>query len=492
MHLYFISLSFKDLHPHERGGVRRHPNDTYGGLHEYTVPMAQERTMTRFGLEARNLARLNPILGLNRVSQGLTGWHKVIYLDENSIIELTCDAGKNIVPHGLDADVMFALTTAYELQGRPENHVVTLTIPELCSLAGVSSGGPSYQRIQKSLQRLNGVRYSAKNCWAITVGSKIKWESLDFIIIDYVRASDESQDIKSSGQFTSNTKLNIRLGAVIADSINNGFTRKINLNFYARIDQPLGRLLYRTLEERKSDQDLILPLRVWGEYLGLCEAEGKISNNEIVSIKPLSNKRIRRSLESAHNNLIELGYLLKVDYLERGDYCNIIYTFNNVNKESKPVDLRVVGLLTSRGISVSRANELFESYETEHIEQAAQCFDKRLAEGFRPRVRGAVMTDILMNPEKYQQGEPLQSLPVKVRPQEVVEGAAEPVQPPRSRQQVGTMFLGVLEQTAGDRELRERLIVQYLDPRKSLMELLELGRLSDAAARTKAAELLAR
>lgn len=54
------------------------------------------------------------------------------------------------------------------------------------------------------------------------------------------------------------------------------------------------------------------------------------------------------------------------------------------------------------------------------------------------------------------------------------------------------MFLGVLEQTAGDRELREQLIVKYLDPQKSLMELLELGRLSDAGARTKAAELLAR
>ena len=102
------------------------------------------------------------------------------------------------------------------------------------------------------------------------------------------------------------------------------------------------------------------------------------------------------------------------------------------------------------------------------------------------------MADILANPEKYQQVDASRPSLTKARSQEVTEGAAEAVQPPRSRQQVGTMFLGVLEQTAGDRELREQLIVKYLDPQKSLMELLELGRLSDAAARTKAAELLAR
>ena len=73
--------------------------------------------MTRYGIDERNLARLNPILGLNRVPAHLTSWQKTVDFGSMGLVELVCNGGDSVVPHGIDADVMFAITTAYELQG---------------------------------------------------------------------------------------------------------------------------------------------------------------------------------------------------------------------------------------------------------------------------------------------------------------------------------------------------------------------------------------
>lgn len=103
------------------------------------------------------------------------------------------------------------------------------------------------------------------------------------------------------------------------------------------------------------------------------------------------------------------------------------------------------------------------------------------------------MADLLTHPEKYQKVEEIPAAVIArplTRAQEVVESLAEPAQPPRSKQQVEAVLSNVLEQTTADRELRERLIAQFVEGRHSIMDFITLARLSDTEARAKAAELL--
>lgn len=450
--------------------------------------------ITRYGVEERNLSRLNPILGLNRVNSEMTGWHKIVDLAELGTVELICDAGTGVVPHGIDADVMFALITAYELQGRPVDNTVRLTLSELCDYAGLTPGGITYKNIHSSLDRLYGVKYKAESCWVNLNKSKKKWETLVFHLIDQYSAKDETEG--EAKLFTTTTTLEVSIGRSLANSINSGFSRKIDLDFYKLLRQPLARLLYRNLEEVKSEnraQTFLVPIMSWGEHLGLREVDPDSPKKNIPKTRTLEAKLIRRALEPAHNDLINRRYLKDVTYIGRGSKQSILYTFSLEEEVSKPVDLELVGILTSRGVSLGRAQELVRTTPTTTIMQSAKLFDQRIAEGFRPRNRGGVMADLLTHPEKYQKVEEIPAAVIArplTRAQEVVESLAEPAQPPRSKQQVEAVLSNVLEQTTADRELRERLIAQFVEGRHSIMDFITLARLSDTEARAKAAELL--
>lgn len=392
--------------------------------------------MMGFGLEAYNLARLNLILGLDWVNPRLKRWHKIISLDETSFVEFSCDGVNNAVPHGIDTDVMFALTTAYELQGRPDDQVIILSMTEICYLAGIKPSDHVYQSVQESIQRLQGVRYGARSCQSVPSSSKLKWRSLDFVAISYVLATGESENLSTRGQYTADTEIHIGLGHVVASIIKNSRTRKVNLNFCSKIDQTLGRSLYRTLEEIRAGGELILSLEELCEHLGICDYRDETSEAGHLHIKLPHNKLLKQSLEKIHNDLIKFGYLVNVEYIDENGHHSIRYIFSDVSEGCGSVDLGIIGLMTSRGIGLERANELAVLYSVEQIEVAAQCFDRRLAAGFQPRVRGAVMADMLMNPEKYPQGDVSRSLPVTLLLQEAAEGAAEPEVQAASRHHV--------------------------------------------------------
>ncbi|MGG6550063.1 UNVERIFIED_CONTAM: hypothetical protein NY100_32135, partial [Prevotella sp. 15_C9] len=77
-------------------------------------------------MNERNLARLNPVLALNRLPANFSSWRRVINVDQAGPIQLTCTASgrhfktlhdgtvietPHVVPHGIDADIVFGLLT---------------------------------------------------------------------------------------------------------------------------------------------------------------------------------------------------------------------------------------------------------------------------------------------------------------------------------------------------------------------------------------------
>jgi hypothetical protein len=71
--------------------------------------MPQEHRMIRQGTEERNIARLTPVLALNRVPAGMIGWKKSVQVDGLGAIEVSCTAGRyHVVPHGIDQHIRSA------------------------------------------------------------------------------------------------------------------------------------------------------------------------------------------------------------------------------------------------------------------------------------------------------------------------------------------------------------------------------------------------
>lgn len=459
--------------------------------------------MTRYGIEERNLARLNPVLGLNRVPADLTGWHRTIALDAIGSIVLSCDSGKDVVPHGIDADIVFALTTAYEVKGRPSDRILILSLAELCNYAGLSRNGVTYDRIQKSINRLTNATFKADQSWLAPKKDILIQTTTTFRIIEglteVTRHIEPDKFDPMNHLYNSTTKLKIRLSYEIVASLNSNYSRIIDLEFYSRIKQPLGRMLYRVLEEQRliaqSDQ-IQFPILSWGAQLGIVEADRSHMLNGLPAARNLTPFQIRRALEPAHKNLIEENYISEITYVGRGSEQTIVYSLKSKSciEEIEP-DSALVGLLESRGVSLIRAQQLSKQYSKSEIESATKKYDQRIREGYKPRSKGGFMCDLLTHSSKYTsvyEDKSATLLNPTARPKTEEEVLEEHASPSRTRQAVEKLLLKALEQTSSDRELREQLISQYLENRHSVFDFVEISQLSDADARVRAVELLAR
>ncbi|KQR25668.1 hypothetical protein ASF71_18455 [Deinococcus sp. Leaf326] len=361
--------------------------------------------MTRFGLDERNIARLNPVLALSRVHLSMTAWKKTTLLNSGAV-SLTCDAGKHQVPHGVDADVIFALLTAYHLQGRPDDHTIHMSVGYLCDLVGLDRSASKYQRIQESIQRLKAVQFKTEAFWGNQNKKTWQWTNMEFGIIDYLGATEEFEDSRDiSGKYSKRTSLTIRLNKELVTSIQNDYTRKIDLDFYAKLNYPLSRLLYRLLEEQRQivGKDVYqVPVIGWGEHLGFCEVDTSIplGPKDIPVTKTFGASRIRRALQPAHEELLAKHYLSDVVYCGYASQQQLIYTFSG-ESVTNPVDIDLVGKLISRGIAKEAAKKCLVSHGSEVIKRAVTIFDTRLGGGYTPKNKSGFMMDIINNPDKY-------------------------------------------------------------------------------------------
>lgn len=451
--------------------------------------------MTLVGTEERNLARLTPVLGLNRVPAAMTGWKKTVQVDQAGMVELTCLSGRtHVVPHGIDGDVMFALTTLYVLQGRPPTGFIRVTVPEFCRTIGLEPNAHTYDRIRQSLERLLHVSYRAFECWGYrTRQGKLGWRSHSFGIVNSLGEEDlAGERDQVLGRYTTATVLNVGLSPELVASIQDGHIRSVDLEFYAALEEPFTRLLYRTLEEQRSlteqASSFRVPLMAWGDHLGLrglvqevqLSAAVLAHTGEIPETEVLSPARLRRALEPAHRELQAKNYLKTVEYVGRGRNQRVDYTFGI---PTQPVDLELVALLTQRGVSAPRAEKYVRSHGREAVELATAKFDARKKEGYGMRNRGGLLADMLDNPEKYPDREPNQGVQRVLNAGTRAASHREPEEtstPDRSEKTALVALGRYFEENATMRALRDRAIALYLKGSVSVLDLTQLNSLERA------------
>lgn len=457
--------------------------------------MAQEHQVkVRQGTDERNIARLTPVLALNRVPRGLIGWKKAVQIDGLGAIEVSCLAGRGqVVPHGIDADVMFALTTLYVLQGKPAYGTVTVSVADLCEAAGLSRSAPMYARLRESLERLLHVSYRVVDCWASpTRQGRWNFASLDFHVLTAVAQKDAEQlpDVPL-GQYRATTVLQIRLGPELVESLSKEHVRSVDLDFYTELRQPMSRLLYRTLEEQRhlpgaDPARYSVPLMVWADHLGLRTLAGRERDGgadlsgtaTIPETELLRPDKVRRALEPAHQELLARGYLKAAEYVGRGGAARVDYAFGSA---SRPVNLELVALLTCRGVSAPVAERHVRAHTEAEVREAVSRFDARIAAGYAPRNRAGLLLDMLEHPQKYQPDphSPAERVLPTARP-----APAEPPPPstPVRDEKAARLALGRRFEGGAFTALRERAVRLYLSGQVSALDLASLGGLEAAQA----------
>lgn len=345
-----------------------------------------EKGIKRF--DELNIARLSLISVQERIPENYRDW-SVELEDGDRRYRVTCQAMPEYgVPHGIDTDITAALVNLYIDQGSPNDGSVTCTPYQLLQMAGLDTSGRYYAALDESLRRLTTTNYFIAEGWRDH--PRKRWTNVNFRYIDRLEfSSGEAERLDAS------SILKITLPQEIARSVRSGYIKPLDLSFMQTLKRPPTRALYRLLDSQRRDPEN--PERVAMTYeVGLMEwAEAC----KIVTERP---SMAQRTLDAAHEELLEKGFLKSVEYVGRGKKKLLLYTFGEA---FIPPDPALVQQLAEIGITYTRALQLVREHSEAVVEDTLLHFQGIMASGFKPRSRPAFFVDLLKNPGKYQGGE---------------------------------------------------------------------------------------
>ncbi|UBV45547.1 replication initiator protein A (plasmid) [Deinococcus taeanensis] len=342
--------------------------------------------------EERNLNRLSLVLAASRIPDTMTSWTRSwSSADHLGItVNVSCVASANdVVPHGIDNDILFGLTNAYIGAGMPQDNTFRVTAYQLLVYAALPIGGHSYAAIKPSLTRLRNSTYTITDSWYDRKDETYQSLSTSLIqnwkVIERRRAPTHFEE-----EFlTAEALFQVTLDPDLARSIRLGYIRPVDLNILRNLNQPLTRTLYRKLEDEKNPVDrpqqlvyqtALLP---WAERLGI---NGRPDT-------------IRRALHAPHQQLLDSGFLADVSYIGRGKEQDVQYVFAQTT--TSPARPEAVAALTSRRITQGAALKYASEYGLEAVKEAVRTYDALIAGGYRAKNTSGLLVDILRNPLKY-------------------------------------------------------------------------------------------
>jgi plasmid replication initiation protein len=332
-----------------------------------------------------NVARLGLISIQERIPPDFTSW-SIDFNLEGRRARLSCVAVAEHggVPHGLDNDVSLALISLYQEAGSPEDGTIVTTAYRILSIIGWDTSGHYYRALKESLDRLTTATFTASEAWR----SGKKWTTVKFRYIDRLEYTSEDDKLG----FSERSILKIRLAREIVESIRAKYIKPLDLGFLTSLDRPLTRALYRLLDAQRVSPD-------GGEVTQF--RTNIIEWADACKIVDKTPTRVRRTLEGAHSELVERGYLAAVEYRGRGPKQEVIYTFAR-----QPVipeaALETAARLTRHGVARPVAHSLITAYGPERVKERVTRFEAILAAGYTPRNRAGFLVDVVRDEDgKY-------------------------------------------------------------------------------------------
>ncbi len=332
-----------------------------------------------------NVARLGLISIQERIPSDFTSWTIDFSLDgRRARLSCVAVAEHGGVPHGLDNDVSLALISLYQEAGSPEDGFVVTTAYRILSIIGWDTSGHYYEALKDSLDRLTTATFTASEAWR----SGSKWTTVKFRYIDRLEYTSDDDKLNLGG----GSVLKIRLAREITESIRGKYIKPLDLEFLTSLDRPLTRALYRLLDAQRIGPEGQEVTQFRTNIVGWAEA------CKIVDKTPT---RVRRTLEGAHTELVERGFLSAVEYLGRGPQQEVLYTFAKqpaIPEEAREVVARLLRYKVARQV----AHNLIHTFGIERVKDRLNKFEAILEAGYAPRNQAGFLVDVVRDEEaKY-------------------------------------------------------------------------------------------
>lgn len=336
-----------------------------------------------------NVARLGLISIQERIPADFTRWKYEFEVDGQAG-ELSCFSAAEYggVPHGLDGDIANALIDIFIEQGTPDNATISTTGGQILARAGLHNNGHYHAALTESLARLRQATYTMTHAWRDHEHQR--WTSGTFsYILAYEYTSSARNTVNGS------TILNVTLANQIARSIRSKYVKPLDYAFLATLERPLTRALYRLLDAKRHDpRDLTRSINLYSVNLLEWANECKIVD--------LRSDKIRRTLEGAHEELKERGYLQDITYEGRGKNQTVTYAYAPTSEPLDDAARQLVEELVRERVTRPRAIKLVAEHGNQHIQARLKKFRALLVSGYRPKNPSAVLIDVIQDSEgKY-------------------------------------------------------------------------------------------
>lgn len=281
------------------------------------------------------------------------------------------------LPTALDDEVILGLIQLSKLRGFADRRV-SFTRYQLIQLLGWRNETKSYERIEKSLNRLVGVTFYYQNAWWDR--KQQGWVDEKFHILDNVTLfhRDQPPRIASVAHEASRSLSSFAWNEVLFRSFRAGNLKSLDFDFYKSLDGAIAKRLYRFLDKRffhRKRWEFNLKELAW-EHVGLSR------NYDCASLK--------RKLQPAIEELERRRFLRPISEKDRfrkissGEWRALFEAAQS--QAPVPQSVRSNGstalraALMERGVSPTIAQDTVTQYPQDRIRNRLEVFDWLVAQ----------------------------------------------------------------------------------------------------------------
>jgi len=343
-------------------------------------------TLWQRGADELNIAQLSLISIQTRLPDTFVDWEDTFTVGDRPVM-VQATAGKLGLPHGIDVDTNAALINLFLEQGCPADNAVRVSSYELLQGMGLDDSGTNYALLHESLQRMYLASYTIQG-WFDHDGGMVIRTTLR--LIDKVSDMQRGDKNLFGRPFGRNAVLIIALPVEIASNIRSGHLRAFDRNFMRALNSPLTRGLFRLLDAA-SDVSPVFEVGLM-DWAKRCRLAFDVP------------ARIRRTLEPAHAELQEQGFLKRVVYEGRGKAQTVRYEFNRQRPDfpMTEVQLKLIGQLKALGVAPPQAEAFVRGHSEAQVQERAQLAELIVTGTRNIKRQGGLVWDILNNKDgKY-------------------------------------------------------------------------------------------
>lgn len=281
--------------------------------------------------------------------------------------EWTATGNEKGLPTARDMDVYVALMELGKRYGIDSDRKIHFSRYELVRLQRRTPGMLTYEQLEESLERLAGVKIYTRD--AFFDARTKRRTSTAFGIIDNYKIVDARLKLRE-GREGEQLELHfhrswVQLNSVLYDQVERGGLKELDTETYYRLRYHVSRRLFRFLDRMREKG----------------AARYEVDLSELAHLMPLHDTRPSRQLRDlgkAHEELVLVGYLEKVEEARTRAGVRLVYAFPAVKLDRK------AEALVRRGISTDVARRLAQDLP-ERIDAQVETFDRLVAES-SPRI----------------------------------------------------------------------------------------------------------